>query len=72
MLELLRKRGYEKPGWLTPAEFARVIPESPLAAHVGEFTSLYHDLRYGHRAIAGERMLGLLKRIESRPPAGSG
>ena len=24
MLALLRKRGFEKPGWLTPAEFARV------------------------------------------------
>ena len=64
MLELA-KRGYEKPAWLTPNEFARVIPESPVAALVGEFTTLYQDLRYGGRASAGERMLGLLQEIEA-------
>ena len=65
MLAILRKRGYEKPGWLTPSEFARVLPESIWANQVREFTSLYHDLRYGGRSIAGERMLGLLQEIEA-------
>jgi protein-glutamine gamma-glutamyltransferase len=71
MLEVLRKRGYEKPAWLTPNEFARVIPESPTAALVSEFTALYQDLRYGGRASAGERMLGLLQEIETVSAAGS-
>ena len=65
MLEVLRKRGYEKPGWLTPNEFARVLPDSETAALVGEFTVLYQDLRYGGKASAGERMLGLLQEIEA-------
>jgi hypothetical protein len=67
MLDLLRKRGYEKPAWLTPSEFARVIPESQMACLVGEFTAQYMDLRYGQRAAAGERMLGLLQEIETHP-----
>jgi hypothetical protein len=65
MLALLRKRGYEKPAWLTPAEFARVIPESPTASLVKEFTDLYQELRYGNRPTAGERMLGLLEQIQA-------
>jgi hypothetical protein len=65
MLEVLRKRGYEKPAWLTPNEFARVLPDSETAALVAEFTVLYQDLRYGGRASAGQRMLGLLQEIEA-------
>jgi hypothetical protein len=71
MLEVLRKRGYEKPGWLTPNEFARVLPDSRTSALVGEFTALYQDLRYGGKASAGERMLGLLQEIEAAAPATS-
>ena len=65
MLALLRKRGFEKPGWLTPAEFARVLPASQTATLVKEFTELYQDLRYGNRPAAGEQMLGLLRQIEA-------
>jgi protein-glutamine gamma-glutamyltransferase len=65
MLALLRKRGFEKPGWLTPAEFARVLPASETATLVKEFTDLYQDLRYGNRAAAGEQMLVLLRQIEA-------
>jgi protein-glutamine gamma-glutamyltransferase len=66
MLAILRKRGYEKPGWLTPAEFARVLPESRTAGLVREFTSLYQQLRYGNTSGPGERMLVLLDELGDR------
>jgi hypothetical protein len=66
MLAVLRKSGYEKPGWLTPAEFARVIPESRTARLVREFTALYQQLRYGNAPGPGERMLVLLDELGDR------
>lgn len=71
LLAILRRRGYEKPAWLTPAEFARLIPESGLADQVSEFTRLYHDLRYGNRAAAGEQMLGMLQQLELKASGSS-
>jgi hypothetical protein len=38
LLRVLERRGYRKPPWLTPAEFAAVLPESELARQVREFT----------------------------------
>ena len=63
MLAILRKRGFEKPSWLTPTEFARVIPESRTASLVQEFTGLYQQLRYGGTSTPGERMLVLLDEL---------
>ncbi len=63
MLAILRKRGFEKPSWLTPTEFARVIPESRTASLVQEFTGLYQQLRYGGSSTPGERMLVLLDEL---------
>jgi hypothetical protein len=63
MLDILRKRGYEKPGWLTPTEFASVIPESRTATLVQEFTALYQQLRYGNTRVPGDRMLVLLDEL---------
>jgi transglutaminase-like putative cysteine protease len=66
MLDLMRRRGYEKPAWLTPSEFSRILPPSPTSALVEEFTLSYHELRYGGRLDAGTRMLRLLREIESQ------
>jgi protein-glutamine gamma-glutamyltransferase len=65
MLDILRRRGYEKPGWLTPSEFARILPPSPMAASVASITALYNDLRYARRPGAGVRILELLKELET-------
>jgi hypothetical protein len=65
MLHILRRRGYDKPGWLTPAEFARILPPSPASTVVDNITSLYNELRYGKRPDAGVRMIELLKQLES-------
>ncbi|MGE5487214.1 MAG: DUF3488 and DUF4129 domain-containing transglutaminase family protein [bacterium] len=63
MLRLLARRGYTKPAWTTPAEFARQIPPSPLATAVREFTAAYHDLRYGGDRSAAPRMIALLESL---------
>jgi protein-glutamine gamma-glutamyltransferase len=65
MLDILRRRGYEKPGWLTPAEFAQILPPSPTAIVVRSITELYNELRYARRADAGMKMIELLKQLET-------
>lgn len=64
MLAALRRRGYEKPAWITPGEFVRVLPEGGFAPLVAEFTAAYNGLRYGGSADAAPRMMDLLARIE--------
>ena len=64
MLKHMRRRGFEKPGWVTPAEFARMLPATESAVLVNEFTSAYNDLRFGARPGAAAHMISLLERIE--------
>lgn len=66
MLAVLRKRGFEKPAWLTPLEFAQVLPASDLAPLVAEFTAAYNQLRFGNNAEDAQRIVTLLSRIEQR------
>src|SRR5579884_989081 len=70
MLKLLKRRGLEKPAWLTPAEFARVIPDPQLSLLVQDFTGAYNDLRFGSDAAGAARMLNAIEKL-SRPPATS-
>ncbi len=64
MLLLLAKRGFQKPAWLTPQEFARVLPPSELALLVQDLTAAYNQVRFGGRGDAAPRMAQLLQRIE--------
>ncbi len=66
MLQVLRRRGYAKPPWTTPAEFVRQLPSSPASAIVSEFTAAYNDLRYGGNAAAAPRMVALLEQLRDR------
>jgi hypothetical protein len=68
MLQVLRRRGYQKPVWFTPVEFARSLPAAPLGRTVEEFTLAYNDVRYGGRTDAAPRMSALLDELE-RPRA---
>jgi len=63
MLELLAKRGIQKPAWLTPMEFARVVTTPQVAPLVEEATVAYHELRYGGRPLAAPRMMRVLEQI---------
>jgi protein-glutamine gamma-glutamyltransferase len=67
MLKALRRRGIEKPAWLTPCEFARVLQEPELSLLVEDFTSAYNELRFGGNAEAAGRIFLLLQRLETAP-----
>jgi transglutaminase-like putative cysteine protease len=63
MLELLAKRGIQKPPWFTPIEFARVVRAPQMAPLVEEATAAYNELRYGGRRDAAPRMMRVLEQI---------
>jgi hypothetical protein len=64
MLTVLKRRGYQKPAWFTPAEFAASLAGSPLAEPVHEFTSAYNALRFGGRTDVAPRLSALLDELE--------
>jgi transglutaminase-like putative cysteine protease len=59
MLRIMNKRGYQKPGWFTPREFATTVGQGA----VNEFTDCYNALRYGDDAAAAERMKRILEEM---------
>jgi transglutaminase-like putative cysteine protease/energy-converting hydrogenase Eha subunit C len=65
MLKALRRRGIEKPAWLTPCEFARVLQEPELALLVEDFTNAYNELRFGGNTEAAGRIFVLLEQLET-------
>ena len=67
MLRVMKRRGFEKPGWITPSEFARLLPASGTTAMVGSFTAAYNDLRFGGNQDAARRMVSLIEQIERGP-----
>ena len=64
MLHILKRRGYQKPPWFTPAEFAASLPRTSLGDSVGEFTGTYNALRFGGHTEAAPRLSILLDRME--------
>ena len=65
MLRVLHRRGIEKPAWLTPIEFAHVMPEPELSLLVEDFTVAYNALRFGGNPDAAARIVLLLGRLET-------
>jgi transglutaminase-like putative cysteine protease len=66
MLDLLARRGYHKPAWFTPAEFACGLPAG-VNNDVVRFTHLYNEARYGGDASLNLQMTELLERIAELP-----
>jgi hypothetical protein len=66
MLHILKRRGYQKPAWFTPAEFAASLPRTELGLVVGEFTAAYNALRFGGHTGAAPRLTVLLDRLEQQ------
>ena len=64
MLKLLLRRGYEKPAWFTPYEFACSLPPSEMGMLVLQFTSAYNALRFGGQADAAPQLSELLEHLE--------
>ena len=67
MLKLLKRRGYDKPAWFTPYEFACSLPPSEVGMLVLQFTSAYNALRFGGQADAAPRLSELLEELEGKP-----
>jgi hypothetical protein len=67
MLQLLQRRGYQKPAWFTPAEFAASLHTSGLGTAVGEFTTAYNRWRFGGHADEAQRLSGLLEDLKRQP-----
>lgn len=71
MLRTARRRGYQKPPWFTPAEFASSLPADDFGGIVGEFTLAYNALRFGGEGAAvaadGARLASLLDELERVP-----
>lgn len=67
MLELLKRRGYQKPAWFTPHEFAASLPRTEIGALVEQFTEAYNALRFGGRVSAAPALSMLLDRLQSLP-----
>jgi transglutaminase-like putative cysteine protease/uncharacterized protein YggT (Ycf19 family) len=64
MLHIVQRRGYQKPPWFTPAEFAATLPRSGLGRSVTEFTATYNAWRFGGRTELAPRLSGLLDELE--------
>jgi hypothetical protein len=64
MLVLLERRGIQKPPWLTPSEFVRVLPATDLSPLVDDLTSAYVEFRFGGKRDVAPRMVQLLDQLE--------
>jgi hypothetical protein len=62
MLEVLARRGFHKPSWFTPSEFARHLPVSETG--VAEFTEVYNSVRFGGDRSGTSRLAQLLQEFE--------
>ena len=65
MLQILRNRGFQKPAWFTPNEFAASLPVET-AAVVKPFTEAYQALRFGGKPEAAPQLGTLLKQLERK------
>lgn len=63
MLGVLARRGFRKPPWFTPIEFARHLPAEE-NAQVAEFTEVYNSARFGGDRSAASRLAELLQQLE--------
>jgi transglutaminase-like putative cysteine protease len=60
MLQMLKRRGYQKPAWFTPAEFARSLEGTEVGQPVEDFTRAYNAVRFGGCLDEAPRMSALL------------
>jgi transglutaminase-like putative cysteine protease len=64
MLVSVERRGFQKPAWFTPAEFARNLPASEREA-VGAFTEAYNEIRFGNDPGGVARLAAMLATMEA-------
>jgi protein-glutamine gamma-glutamyltransferase len=64
MLRILKRRGFQKPPWFTPGEFAASLPRGAMGVSVTEFTAAYNAWRFGGRTEVAPRLSALLDELE--------
>ena len=64
MLSTMARRGFQKPAWFTPLEFARNLPERERGI-VDTFTLTYNRVRFGGDPGGASRMAEILADMES-------
>jgi hypothetical protein len=64
MLHILKRHGYQKPGWFTPGEFAASLRDSSLGVKVTDFTATYNALRFGGHTEVAPKLSMLLDQLE--------
>lgn len=67
MLVVLEKRGVEKPAWLTPVEFVRIVKVPELATVMNEFTDAYNEMRFGGNPKVAPKMVALIDQVKRSP-----
>lgn len=65
MLDSLAQRGFQKPAWFTPLEFARNLPASE-RENVSAFTEVYNEVRFGGDPAGAARLAQMLSGIGRR------
>ncbi|HTA45381.1 MAG TPA: DUF3488 and transglutaminase-like domain-containing protein [Bryobacteraceae bacterium] len=65
MLDTLSRRGFRKPGWFTPTEFARHLPADEMRM-VRDFTEVYNQIRFGGDVSSTPRLARMLQEFDSR------
>ncbi len=63
MLESMMRRGFQKPAWFTPIEFARNLPIGE-RERVGRFTAAYNEVRFGGDPAGAARLAQMLESME--------
>ena len=63
MLDLVARRGFQKPAWFTPAEFARHYTGEE-RGQIAAFTEIYNSIRFGGDRSASSRLAELLQDLE--------
>jgi protein-glutamine gamma-glutamyltransferase len=64
MLESMARRGFQKPAWFTPVEFARHLPVAE-REQVDAFTTAYNEVRFGGDSEGALRLVRILEGIEN-------
>ena len=67
LLELLLRRGVQKPVWMTPSEFVEALPQTVPRELVAQATMLYQQMRFGQHLEVGPRLAELLDRLAALP-----
>jgi protein-glutamine gamma-glutamyltransferase len=63
MLDTLKRRGIEKPPWMTPNEFAAQLPDVPWRTSALAITDAYYKMRFGTQPGQAGHIRTLLKQL---------